>query len=230
MLKTLAFVLTAGLAACAGHAHVSATAPMPSMVAISPGSDVNVVADSNEPVFYTDNTFWLYRDNTWFRSDDYRGGWARVESVPDKLRRIDNPVAYVHFHGNGNVNAYNQAPPPADDVERRMQMQDDSRNQAPLDQPSPTTREPNPQSPSQPIPNAPLPQNQVPPTPDSNNNSLPNATPAAPEPNQAPDVPRMHSMNDPTDTQSDRERSIAPDKQHDRDTKDTGDKNPSDSK
>ena len=39
----------------------------PELVAVGP--DVQVVADADEPLFYADSYYWLYRDNMWLRSD-----------------------------------------------------------------------------------------------------------------------------------------------------------------
>lgn len=101
------FVVAASLAGCAptgdveyaGEVHVTS----PELVTISPG--VQVVADADEPLFYSDGMYWLYRDNGWYRSDSYRGGFARVEYsyLPQRIRVIEQPQAYVQYrrHGEG---------------------------------------------------------------------------------------------------------------------------------
>jgi hypothetical protein len=73
----------------------------PSMVAIEPG--VYVVADYDEPVFYTDGYYWLYRDGLWLRSYSYSGGWVRSYSVPYGVRHINRPYAYRHYRARGNA-------------------------------------------------------------------------------------------------------------------------------
>jgi hypothetical protein len=99
MTKTLAFLLTASLAACAGQAEVRYTgsASTPELVAMDADPSVMVVANADEPLFYSENTYWLYRDNHWYRSSSHRGGWARADSPPEHIRRIERPQTYVHF-------------------------------------------------------------------------------------------------------------------------------------
>lgn len=101
------FVVAASLAGCAptgdveyaGEVHVTS----PELVTISPG--VQVIADADEPLFYSDGMYWLYRDNSWYRSDSYRGGFARVEysHLPQRIRVIERPQTYVQYrrHGEG---------------------------------------------------------------------------------------------------------------------------------
>src|SRR5439155_23656719 len=93
------FVVAASLGGCGageveygGEVHVTS----PELVTVSP--DVQVVADADEPLFYSDGAYWLYRDNNWYRSDNYRGGFARIEPVrvPVAVRTIDRPQMYVH--------------------------------------------------------------------------------------------------------------------------------------
>jgi hypothetical protein len=84
---------------CAGTGEVAysgnATMTSPDLVYVEPG--VQVVADADEPLFYADGSYWLYRDNMWMRSDSYRGGWARVDVVPAPIREIREPRAYIHY-------------------------------------------------------------------------------------------------------------------------------------
>jgi hypothetical protein len=193
MTKTLAFILSASLAACAGQAevHYSGDVTTPELVAMDNDPSVMVVANADEPTFYADNSYWLYRDNQWYRSSSHRSGWARVDAPPDHVRRIDRPTAYVHFRHNAGAprTTYNQRAPVAP-VERdpRDRDQRDPRDQqaqqpqpdvevrdhrqpppAPQlqprrDAPAPMTpaHEPNPQGPGEPRPN-PMPPHQAPP-------------------------------------------------------------------
>jgi hypothetical protein len=45
----------------------------PDLVTVSPG--VQVVADYDEPVFYTDGFYWRYTDGGWYRSNNYATGF-----------------------------------------------------------------------------------------------------------------------------------------------------------
>lgn len=97
-----ALVVAASLAGCAGTGDVEYAGEVrvtsPDLVAIGPG--VQVIADADEPIFYSSGDYWLYRDGYWFRSDDYRSGYARVEyrAVPQAIRDIDRPQRYVHYN------------------------------------------------------------------------------------------------------------------------------------
>src|SRR5438094_7706534 len=101
MSRTLLFAVAASAAACAGETDVrySGTVAVQSPELVTVDNGVQVLADADEPVFYTDNYYWLFRDGGWYRSPDYRQGWARVqvELVPQPLKRIDRPQAYVHY-------------------------------------------------------------------------------------------------------------------------------------
>ena len=67
----------------------------PELVMISPG--VQVFADADEPLFYSDGSYWLYRDGYWLRSNDYRRGFVRVDLsyVPQRVRGIDEEQVAV---------------------------------------------------------------------------------------------------------------------------------------
>ena len=134
MTKKLALVLAAAFAACtgagSGDVRYSGGAGLdtPELVMIDEG--VQVVVDADEPTFYTDNSYWLYRDNGWYRSPRYRGGWTRVEAPPERLRRINQPIAYAHYHRERgpqttynettNRDEYNRVPRPRDPQPRHQ--------------------------------------------------------------------------------------------------------------
>jgi len=117
MTKTLGFILSACLAACAGQAEVRYTgnAATPELVEIDGDPSVMVVANADEPVFYSESSYWLFRDQHWYRSSSNRGGWSRVEQPPEHVRRIDRPRAYVHYRRAANAprTTLNQRPGPA---------------------------------------------------------------------------------------------------------------------
>jgi hypothetical protein len=102
MSKLIAVVIAGALGACAGEArvsphHVSVNVAAPDLVSIGTGTDVQVIADADQPVFFQGNAYWLFQDGNWYRSNDYRGGWIRVETPPTEIRRIESPYAYVHY-------------------------------------------------------------------------------------------------------------------------------------
>lgn len=102
-LTFLSGVLFAAVAAagCAGTGEVEygggVAVQSPDLVEVEPG--VQVLADADAPVFYSDGAYWEYRDGMWFRSGYYDRGFARVDInyVPMRVRTIDNPRAYVHY-------------------------------------------------------------------------------------------------------------------------------------
>jgi hypothetical protein len=73
----------------------------PDLVPISPG--VQVVADYDEPVFYTDGFYWRFYNGGWYRSNNYATGWFYVDRPPVTVLRIDRPYAYTHYRPRGYV-------------------------------------------------------------------------------------------------------------------------------
>ena len=110
----LSALMFTALTGCMGTGSVqySAEVTAPELIVISPG--VQVIADYNEPVFYSENYYWRYDGGVWFRSNDYRRNWIRVQTVPVAVRRIDRPTAYVHYRGNARaeVRDHRSSPPP----------------------------------------------------------------------------------------------------------------------
>lgn len=79
----------------------------PDLVTVSPG--VQVVADYDEPVFYTDGFYWRYYNNGWYRSNNYATGWNYYDRPPVAVLRIDRPHAYAHYRPRGYVSRTNRA-------------------------------------------------------------------------------------------------------------------------
>jgi hypothetical protein len=77
----------------------TAVAVGPSLEYVSPG--VQVVADYDYPVFYSDNYYWRYDGGMWYRSGYHNGGWQVWGDVPVAVRGIDRPYSYAHYRGNG---------------------------------------------------------------------------------------------------------------------------------
>ena len=104
LLQSLLFASLAG-AGCAGTGTVGysahATVSTPDLVYVSPG--VQVIADYDEPVFYSNNYYWRYNSGVWYRSPYHTRGWVRVNDVPAPIRRIDRPTAYIHYRGNNRT-------------------------------------------------------------------------------------------------------------------------------
>ncbi len=75
----------------------TATVSTPELVYVSPG--VQVIANYDEPVFYSDNYYWRYNSGIWYRSPYHTRGWVRTYDVPVAVRRIDRPTAYIRYRG-----------------------------------------------------------------------------------------------------------------------------------
>ena len=73
----------------------------PDLVTVQPG--VQVIADYDEPVFYTDGFYWRFNDGVWYRSNNYASGWVYYDAPPARLRVIDRPYEYRHYRPNGYV-------------------------------------------------------------------------------------------------------------------------------
>ncbi len=95
------------LGGCVAHAqaggYAEAEAPVvftepPTLVEVD--ADVWVVRDYDYAVYYVGGSYWVYKNDVWWRSSDFDRGWARVEVnvVPTVIARRDHH-AYVHFHG-----------------------------------------------------------------------------------------------------------------------------------
>src|SRR4051812_41234075 len=106
---TLAGLLSLSLGACvaSGQVHSSASVSAPDLVYINP--DVQVIADYDEPIFYSSNYYWRADGAVWYRSTSYTGGWARVETAPSVILQIDRPSAYVHYHAQAEAAASTSA-------------------------------------------------------------------------------------------------------------------------
>jgi hypothetical protein len=107
------FMMAASLmTGCAATVTADAYPPgaySPDLVYVSPG--VQVIADYNEPIFYSDGFYWRFYGNTWYRSTYYGGGWVYARP-PVAVLRIDRPYAYAHYHPVGYV-ARTPAPGPS---------------------------------------------------------------------------------------------------------------------
>lgn len=137
MTKTLGFLLSASLAACAGTAEVrySGNASTPELVEMDSDPSVMVVANSDEPVFFSENTYWLYRDQQWYRSRSSHSGWSRVDAPPEHVRKIERPTAYVHYRHAASAprTTYNERPQPVPrrPVERQVRVPAEPAAEAP---------------------------------------------------------------------------------------------------
>ena len=111
------FLLMGLAGGCTGSGQVSYSGEVqtPELIEINPG--VQVVADYDEPIFYSENYYWRNQGGVWYRSQYHTRGWARFDAAPAAVVHIQTPQAYVHFHGHAGGGAEvrdhrEMAPPP----------------------------------------------------------------------------------------------------------------------
>lgn len=185
--STCAFVVAVSLAGCSstpppqypGEVRVMSA----KLVPITPS--VKVVADADEPLFYTQGTYWLYRDGYWFQSRSYRFGFARVEykAVPTDIRVIDRPELYVQYvRHQAQIRAALAQPPRSRPTYQAYQDQASPERsyQPDVREPQPTPEAPQDVTKSSTYPNRPHAPGAVPPSPNPTQPTTP-ADPAQPE-------------------------------------------------
>lgn len=95
--------------ACTGTATYTATATTgpapvggevytPDLVDAEPG--VQVIADYDEPVFYSEHSYWRQQNGHWERSNYHDHGWVTAEA-PAAVVRIHEPQRYRHYKPAG---------------------------------------------------------------------------------------------------------------------------------
>jgi hypothetical protein len=77
---------------------VTTTYVAPDLVYVSPG--VQVIADYDEPVFYSDGFYWRESNGIWFRSNYHTHGWVSY-SAPRHVLSIQNRHSYRRYRPAG---------------------------------------------------------------------------------------------------------------------------------
>jgi hypothetical protein len=77
---------------------VTATTVAPDLVYVSPG--VQVIADYDEPVFYSDGYYWRETNGTWYRSSYHTHGWVYA-APPRTVISIQNRHSYRRYRPAG---------------------------------------------------------------------------------------------------------------------------------
>jgi len=98
-----ALTATALVSGCAGTVgyRASVSSQGPDLVYAAPG--VQVIADYDEPIFYSDSFYWRYDGGMWYRSRSYSNGWIVYATPPRAVLRIERPREYVHYRPQGWV-------------------------------------------------------------------------------------------------------------------------------
>ncbi len=78
------------------HIDIAFPEPPP-LVVVTPG--VRIVPEYDEEVYFVNNFYWVRRDDVWYRTSRYDGGWRPVRRVyvPATLVRIP-PGRYRHYY------------------------------------------------------------------------------------------------------------------------------------
>jgi len=74
----------------------------PDMAYVSPG--VQVIADYDYPVFYSDGFYWRYDAGYWYRSPYWDRGWVGAVDVPVGIRGVRQPWIYSHYRTGATWN------------------------------------------------------------------------------------------------------------------------------
>ena len=61
-----------------------------------------MIADYDEPVFYSDGYYWRETNGAWYRSSIHTGGWIYA-APPRTVISIQNRHAYRHYRPSGYV-------------------------------------------------------------------------------------------------------------------------------
>jgi hypothetical protein len=77
---------------------VTATTVAPDLVYVSPG--VQVIADYDEPVFYSGGYYWRETGGVWYRSSYHTHGWIYA-APPSAVVSIGNRHSYRHYRPAG---------------------------------------------------------------------------------------------------------------------------------
>jgi hypothetical protein len=86
---------------------ITATTVAPDLVYVSPG--VQVIADYDEPVFYSSGFYWRESGGTWYRSSYHNHGWVYA-APPHAVISIGNRHSYRHYRPSGyRPRAYNNS-------------------------------------------------------------------------------------------------------------------------
>src|SRR5688572_23374101 len=104
----LALALAGGCGGGSGSVSYGAgvSVSTPDLVYAAPG--VSVIADYDEPIFYSNGYYWWNYEGAWYRSPRYTGGWVYA-SPPVTISAIYNPHRYRRYRPSGYVSRYRRS-------------------------------------------------------------------------------------------------------------------------
>ena len=98
-MKAIAFLAAILAAGCLQPTPPQYAGPVrvasPKLVKVNP--DVKTLADSDQPIFYVRNSYWLFHDGGWYQASSLHATWVKVEHPPVPVLQIDQPYAYTHY-------------------------------------------------------------------------------------------------------------------------------------
>lgn len=74
------------------------------------GNGVYVIADYEEPIFYSNGFYWYNANGYWYRSRNYTSGWVYVDRPAYSVSLIRNPYAYRHYRPSNYVVRHRPVP------------------------------------------------------------------------------------------------------------------------
>ena len=98
VLSAVLFAAFAGAMGSSGSVSARPIVVAPGLVTIGPG--VQVLPDTDIPVFYSNNYYWRFYRNHWWRSPYYDRGWV-YGAPPRAVLGIGRPDRYAHYRPQG---------------------------------------------------------------------------------------------------------------------------------
>lgn len=83
---------------------------------VTVGSGVSVIANYDEPIFYSSGFYWWPTERGWYRSRNYTGGWVFDAAPPVAITSINSPYRYRFYRPTHYV--VRNRPVPVQRVER----------------------------------------------------------------------------------------------------------------
>lgn len=65
------------------------------LVTVNP--DVKTLADSDQPIFVVQRSYWLFHDGAWWKAPSLKASWTKVQRPPVPVLQIEQPYAYTHY-------------------------------------------------------------------------------------------------------------------------------------
>lgn len=111
--KLVPLLISAGLATgCYGTTSVGYSPgysyATPDLAYVSPG--VSVIANYDQPIFYSGGYYYSNFDGGWYRSPYYTHGWGYVATPPYGIAGIRSPYAYRYYRPYGYTPRYRPVP------------------------------------------------------------------------------------------------------------------------